>query len=231
MKCLSSLKRSSPWPVYPALPERWMQPLRSILLASAAEGEGTGMEKRHDCTHTHRQCHDHRAASEPMVTPSTAPSTSVHPPSLPTSCRCGSGQIPHSVLLPGKEEHLGRGETGDTRAGRGSRAPVSPSPAPRFALSFSAASLPFMQTIPSSWVIPKLLVRTASLPACHYLFVIQSMSALTFLFKAFLLLQFAWASKAVEAGPNISASMPRKLYSFKEAYAMIDLQNETLPHN
>lgn len=118
---------------------------------------------------------------------------------------------------------------GDTRAGRGSRAPIPPSPDPRPAFSFSAAPLPFMQTILSGWVIPKLPVRTASLPACHYLFVIQSMLALNFLFKAFS--QFAQASEATEAGPNTSVSMLRQLYSFKEAYAVIDLQKETLPHN
>lgn len=57
------------------------------------------------------------------------------------------------------------------------------------------------------------------------------MSALNFLFKAFLLLQFARASEATEAGPNTSVWMLRQLYSFKEAYAVIDLQIETLPHN
>lgn len=96
MKHLFSLKRSSSWPVYPTLPARWMQPLRNILLAGAAEGEGTGTARRHDHTCTHRQCHDHRAASETVVAPSTTPSTSVHPPSLPTPRPCGSRQIPHS---------------------------------------------------------------------------------------------------------------------------------------
>lgn len=57
------------------------------------------------------------------------------------------------------------------------------------------------------------------------------MSALNLLFKAFLPLQLAWASEAVGAGSNTSVSMLRELYSFKEVYAVIDLQNETLPHN
>lgn len=76
-----------------------------------------------------------------------------------------------------------------------------------------------------------LLIKTASLPACHYLFVIQSMWALNFLFKAFLLLLFARACEILEAGPNTSDSIVRWLYSFKEARAVIDLQNETLPHS
>lgn len=57
------------------------------------------------------------------------------------------------------------------------------------------------------------------------------MLALNFLFKAFLPLQLAWASEAIGAGSNTSVSMLRELYSFKEAYAVIDLQNEALPYN
>jgi len=78
------------------------------------------------------------------------------------------------VLLPGKHEHLERGEMGDAGGDGDSRAPIPPSPAPRSVLGLSMAPLPFMQTIPSSWVVPKLLIRTASLLARHYLFVIQS---------------------------------------------------------
>lgn len=57
------------------------------------------------------------------------------------------------------------------------------------------------------------------------------MLALNFLFKAFLPLQLVWASEAIGAGSNTSVLMLRELYSFKQAYALIDLQNETLPRN
>ena len=55
---------------------------------------GMGTARRQDRAYTHRQCHDHRAASQPLVTPPTTPSTTARPARAPHPCSCGSGQTP-----------------------------------------------------------------------------------------------------------------------------------------
>lgn len=164
---------------------------------SPCRGTGQGHDKE-AALHPHTQVVPPPQHSLwPVVSPSTTPPTSVRPPSLSKPCLCDSRQI----LLPGKQEHLQHREMGDTRAG-GAHVPLPSSkicPRPQ-RLSPSCKPFPV-----AGWF----LVRAASLPACHYVFVIQSMLALNFLFKAFLPLQLAWASEAIEAGSNTSVSMLR----------------------
>lgn len=101
----------------------------------------------------------------PRDTPSTCPSTSVHPPSLPTPCPCDS----RLILLPRKQEHLEhrRRETQELARAPG---PSSPSFSPRSALGLSAVPLPFMQTIPDGWVVPS----QNCIPTCMPFFICYS---------------------------------------------------------
>lgn len=64
-----------------------MQPLWSILLAGAAEGEDLGMVRRQDHNHAHRQCHGCKAALACGHSIHFWPPTSVSPHPIPVAQR------------------------------------------------------------------------------------------------------------------------------------------------
>lgn len=183
-----------------------MRPLRIILLARAVVGEGMGRTLPSPPGSA-------TIAGQPLSPWALHPPLFIHSHS-PHPVPVAQGK--RLALHPAAREAREPGMEGDGRrkGWRGLQGPHYSFPRPEICPRLQrCASLHFTQSIPRSWVIPKLLIRTASLPACHYLFVIQSMSALNFLFKAFLLLPFARASEAIEAGPNTSVSVLRRLYS------------------